>query len=171
MTRVSTLSNVLLESKARTLCLMGKYSAKVAAISALFICLSVYVFGCLPACVSVTICILCYLRGQKRVLYPLGLKFQTVESCCIDSGTWIWALWKSTQCSKMLSHFFPAPLLLLVLVLIFIISFFLFFLLSSTKDWGLLHTEQMFYHWAYPLNPFVIGSHSTAQACFKLRFS
>lgn len=52
------------------------------------ICLSVYMcLGVLPACVSVTTCILCDLRGQKRVLYPLGLKFQTVESCCVDSGT------------------------------------------------------------------------------------
>lgn len=45
-------------------------------------------------------------RSWKRVFDPLGLALQTVVSHHVDSGNQIHVLWKSTQCSYLLSHLF-----------------------------------------------------------------
>lgn len=61
-------------------------------------------FSCIYVC-TLRACIAH--EGQKRVLNPLGLEFQTAVSH-VGAGNWIWILWKSSLCSQPL-NIFPVP--------------------------------------------------------------
>ena len=83
-------------------CSHPKYVRKVA-LRMWILCVRLF---CLHICLCIT-WLSCGCNSQKMASEPLELELQmVVVSLCVDSGNWTHILWKSCQCSQLLSCFF-----------------------------------------------------------------